>query len=147
MSAKRLTHAIAISLTFSAALLAAPSAVRAGDYWAAVAICPNCRSISWSYRYSTASAAQKAAFDRVRRKHSSANLLLVTSKPYVAVARSAAGGYGTGYGNSRSEADGAARRSCLKWNLTVAKVDVIKNNNYDDRVIIVDPVNPAWSSW
>ena len=145
MNAKRLVRTVTPALAIAVAIAAAQSVVQAGEYWGAVAICPSCKSISWSYRYSNADAAKKAALDRVRRDHSTAKVVLVTDKAYIAVARSMTGGYGTGYGNSRSEAERTARNSCLKWNLTVTKVDVITNNDHDDQVVIVDPVNPAWS--
>jgi len=111
------------------AILSFAPAATAREYWAAMAICPDCKSISWSYCHPTADAAERAAKDRVLSEHSHANLLIVTRKPYLALARSPSNGYGYATGNTRAEAIAEATKHCLEHNSSVSRISVIKNTD------------------
>ncbi len=109
-------------------LTLAPAAV-AREYWAAMAICPDCKSVSWSYRYPTPEAARRAAVERVRANHSHAEVLMVTSLPYMALARGPRGGNGYAARSTRAEAIAAATENCLRHNSAVSSIRVIENTD------------------
>lgn len=109
-------------------LTLAPAAL-AREYWAAMAVCPDCKSVSWSYRYPTPDAARRAAVDRVRANHSRAEVLMVTSLPYMVLARGPRGGYGYAARATRAEAIAAATENCLKYNSSVSSIHVVKNTD------------------
>ena len=99
----------------------------AAESWAAVVVCPNCKRISWANNYSNPESAKRAAYDRAYSTCSTADLLCVTTKPYIVIARSSGGGYGWSTGDTPDQALAKATKNCLKYASNVSRFTTIQN--------------------
>ena len=106
---------------------AVEASVSQAESWAAFVICPNCRTISWSKNHSSPERAKRAAFDHHYEDCSVGELLCVTNKPYIAIARGPRGGYGWSTGNTSNDAVAKATRNCLKYTSGVRSITTVRN--------------------